>query len=127
MQGTAEMNPLSLMLARGFTEDLVLQLKYLTLIAVDIFLSRRVEQEIIIDPQGVDMPNYDADLATCDSYVAWLDFGNRAGQRGAAGAVVCAVVGVAMGLLWSESAVLSAVLGAPRVATVSMMAKPLIV
>ncbi|MBF68583.1 MAG: hypothetical protein CMQ29_12910, partial [Gammaproteobacteria bacterium] len=76
----------------GFTEDLVIQLKYLTLIAVDIFLSRRVEQEIIIDPQGVEMPNYDADLATCDSYVAWLDFGNRAVQRGAAGVVVCAVL-----------------------------------
>ena len=86
------MNPLSLMLARGFTEDLVILLKYLTLIAVGIFLSRRVEQEIIIDPQGVDMPNYDADLATCDSYVAWLDFGNRAVQRGATGVVVCAVL-----------------------------------
>ena len=113
------MNPLSLMLALGFTEHLVILSKYLTLIAVGIFLSRRVEQEIIIDPQGVDMPNYDADLATCDSYVAWLDLGNRAVQRGAAGA--------AMGLLRSESAVLSAVLEAPRVATVLVMAKPLIV
>ena len=49
--------------------------------------------EIIIDQKGVNMSNYEDDLADCESYAQQVPVGKKAAKGGASGAVVGGAIG----------------------------------
>ncbi|NIP19292.1 MAG: glycine zipper family protein [Xanthomonadales bacterium] len=49
--------------------------------------------EIIIDRKGVNMSQYDEDLADCETYAEQVQVGKKAGKGAASGAVVGGAVG----------------------------------
>jgi hypothetical protein len=55
-------------------------------------------QKPIIDPAGVDMDQYDRDLADCEQVATQVDTGGTAVKSAAAGAAV----GAALGAVWGD-------------------------
>ena len=53
--------------------------------------------EVIIDPKGVNMVQYERDLAECRSYASGVRTGEKAVRGAASGAVVGGLIGAAVG------------------------------
>ena len=53
--------------------------------------------EVIIDPKGVNMAQYEQDLAECRSYASAVRTGEKAVRGAASGAVVGGLIGAAVG------------------------------
>ncbi len=64
---------------------------------VSAIFSLSLYAEIIIDPEGVDMGQYQRDTAECDQIASQVD------QRGASGAVKGAAVGAGVGAIAGNS------------------------
>jgi hypothetical protein len=68
-----------------------------TLILATLLAACTTTDEIIIDPKGVDMARYRADLAECESYAEQVRTGEKAARGAASGAVVGGAIGAIAG------------------------------
>jgi hypothetical protein len=76
-------------------EELMMNMKILTIVAISIYISGCSGHSPIVDTQGVDMSNYENDLAQCQQYAKQVSTGKDT--------AVGAGLGAALG--WAISAV----------------------
>jgi uncharacterized protein YcfJ len=72
-------------------------MKYLVLAAAVGLTACTTTDEIIIDEQGVNMAQYETDLAECRTYSEQVKTGEKATRGAVTGAVVGALLGAAFG------------------------------
>ncbi len=65
----------------------------LTITGIVMLVGCTTTDEIIIDRKGVNMSQYDEDLADCETYAEQVQVGKKAGKGAASGAVVGGAVG----------------------------------
>ena len=67
------------------------------LVSVVLLTAGCASRQIIIDPQGVNMTQYNQDLNDCTTLAEQVNVGRQAGGRALAGAAVGAAIGAAVG------------------------------
>lgn len=70
-------------------------LKYTIMLATAITLTACASNKVIIDPAGVDMQQYEQDLATCKQIAEQVD--SQTGKRAVSGALISGTVGAILG------------------------------
>ena len=73
------------------------QMKLLSILLLGCMTACTTTHEIIIDRKGVNMANYEADLAECRVYSSEVASGEKAVKGAASGAVVGGAIGAVVG------------------------------
>ena len=69
----------------------------ITLLSAVLLAAGCANRNIIIDPKGVNMTQYNQDLSECTALAEQVDVGRQAAGRALAGAAVGAAIGAAVG------------------------------